>query len=211
MRKGRARMTLVYLIRHAENDWTGKRLPGWRKGVHLNAGGQSQAEALVAGFEGIPLAAIYSSPLERALETAAPLARARRMRTIRLEGIGEMRAGKWEGQPISRLRRTRQWSVIQRAPSLARLPGGESFAEAQQRIVGALEDLCAKHPKAAIACFSHADPIKLAVAYYLGLPLDSFQRLSVSPASISLLAIGPEHARLLLLNDARAAGAPGPG
>jgi len=204
-------VTLVYLVRHGENDWTGKRLPGWRKGIHLNASGQTQADALVEAFEGVPLAALYSSPLERALETAAPLARARHVKVIRLEGIGELRAGRWEGQPLSRLRRTKQWSVIQRAPSLARLPGGESFAEVQGRVVEALETLCARHPKAAIACFSHADPIKLAIAFYLGLPLDSFQRLSISPASISLLAIGSDHARLLLLNDARAAGGAKPG
>jgi probable phosphoglycerate mutase len=204
-------VTLVYLVRHAENDWTGKRLPGWRKGIHLNARGQAQAEALVEAFEGVRLAAIYSSPLERSLETAAPLARARRLKVIRLPGIGELRVGRWEGQPLSRLRRSKQWSVIQRAPSLARLPGGESFAEVQQRMVDALEKICARHPKTAVACFSHADPIKLAIAYYLGLPLDSFQRLSVSPASISLLAVGPDHARLLLLNDGRATSRAGPG
>ncbi|OGO13006.1 MAG: hypothetical protein A2Z66_05665 [Chloroflexi bacterium RBG_13_66_10] len=201
-------MTLIYLVRHGDNDWTGKRLPGWRKGIHLNASGNAQAEALVGAFEGVPLAAIYSSPLERARETAAPLARLRGMRVVPRPGLGEMRAGRWEGQHLSRLRRTKQWILIQRAPSRARLPGGESFAEVQQRMVHELETLCARHPKAAIACFSHADPIKLAIAFYLGLPLDSFQRLTVLPASINLVAVGADHARLLLLNDTRAAGRP---
>jgi probable phosphoglycerate mutase len=204
-------VTLIYLIRHGENDWMGKRLPGWVKGIHLNANGQAQAKALVTAFEGIPLAAIYSSPLERTMETAAPLARVRRLRVRPRPGLGEIRVGEWEGRPLAGLRRRKAWAVVQRAPSLMRFPGGESFAEVQARVVAELEALRGRHPKAAIVCFSHADPIKLAIAYYLGLPLDSFQRLSVSPASISLLAIASDHARLLLLNDARAAGAPKPG
>src|SRR3972149_4597271 len=142
-------MTLIYLVRHGDNDWTGKRLPGWRKGIHLNASGNAQAEALVRAFEGVRLAAIYSSPLERARETAAPLARLRGVRGAPRPGLGERKAGRWEGQPLSRLRRTRQWILIQRAPSRARLPGGESFAEVQQRVVHELETLCARHPKAA--------------------------------------------------------------
>jgi probable phosphoglycerate mutase len=198
-------VTLVYLVRHGENDWTGKRLPGWRKGIHLNARGMEQAEALVGAFEGVELAAIYSSPLERTLETAAPLARARRMRAQPTPGLGEVHAGEWEGRSLADLRRRKLWGVVQRAPSLARFPGGESFAEVQARIVAELETLRDRHPKAAIVCFSHADPIKLAIAYHLGLPLDSFQRLSILPASISLLALGTDHTRLLLLNDARAA------
>jgi probable phosphoglycerate mutase len=204
-------MTLLYLVRHGDNDWTGKRLPGWTKGIHLNPKGVAQAQALVGAFEGMKLAAIYSSPLERARETAAPLARSRHLPVVSRPGLGEMRAGKWEGQPLSRLRRTKQWIVVQRSPSRARLPGGESFAEVQRRIVHDIEALCADHPKSAIACFSHADPIKLAIAFFLGLPLDTFQRLSVMPASISLLAIGPDQARLLLLNDTRAAGHPASG
>jgi probable phosphoglycerate mutase len=198
-------MTFIYLVRHGENDWTGKRLPGWRKGIHLNARGLEQAEALVKAFEDVKPVAIYSSPLERTLETATPLARARKMRVSPRRGLGEVRVGEWEGRSLASLRRRKLWGVIQRAPSLARFPGGESFAEAQARIVAELETLRDRHPKTAIVCFSHADPIKLAIAYHIGLPLDSFQRLSVLPASISLLAIGTDHARLLLLNDARAA------
>jgi probable phosphoglycerate mutase len=204
-------MTLLYLVRHGENDWTGKRLPGWHKGIHLNSRGKAQAEALAGAFEGIRLAAVYSSPLERTVETAAPLARARKLRVRLRPGLGEIRVGAWEGRSLAALRKLKVWSVVQRAPSLMRFPGGESFAEVQARMVSELEGLRERHPKATIVCFSHADPIRLAIAYYIGLPIDSFQRLSIAPASISLLALTADHCRLLLFNDSRAAGSPAPG
>lgn len=197
-------MTLLYLIRHGETDWIGKRLPGWLPGVHINDRGRAQAAALARVLEGQRLHAIYTSPLERARQTARPLARARGLTPRRLAGLGEVRSGRWEGQSLGNLRRRKLWAVIQHAPSLARFPEGESFAEVQTRVVAALEGLRRAHPRGAVACFSHADVIKLAVAYYLGLPLDQFQRLSIAPASISVVQVSVSHARLLCLNDTRA-------
>jgi probable phosphoglycerate mutase len=199
-------MTTFLLIRHGENDWVGRRLPGWTPGIHLNDHGLAQAEALTALLRPIRLAAVCSSPLERALETARPLARSKGLTVQRTRGLAEMQVGEWQGQSLRRLRRRKLWSIIQHTPSLARFPGGESFPEAQGRIVAALDMLRRTYPspRAVVACFSHADMIKLAVAYYIGQPLDMFQRLAVDPASITALYIGEGRAFLLRSNDTRA-------
>lgn len=199
-------MTTIYLIRHGENDWVGRRLPGWRRDVHLNARGQAQAEALVEALRQVRLEAIYSSPLPRAIETARPLAQERKQPIRRRVGWAEMRVGTWEGQPLRRLRRRKLWPVIQFTPSLARFPGGESFIEAHARVASELEALRQAHPspRSAIACFSHGDIIKLAVAHVLGLPLDLFQRIAVQPASITIVHLGEGHAFVQRLNDTRA-------
>ncbi len=199
-------MTTFLLIRHGENDWVGRRLPGWTPGIHLNERGRAQAEALAALLRPVRLAAVCSSPLERALETARPLARSKGLTVLRTRGLAEMQVGDWQGQSLRRLSRHKLWRVIQQAPSLARFPGGESFPEAQARIVAALEALRLKYasPRAVVACFSHGDMIKLAVAHYVGLPLDLFQRLAADPASITALHIREGRAFLLRLNDTRA-------
>jgi probable phosphomutase (TIGR03848 family) len=198
-------MTVIYLIRHGENNLLGKRLPGWMPGVHLNARGKAQAEAVAQALAEVPLRAIYASPLERTIETAQPLARLKGMRIVSRPGLGELKPGRWQGQPLKSLRRRKLWPVIQFTPSLARFPEGESFAEAQSRIAAELEELRQRHPKDTIACFSHADMIKLAIAHYLGLPLDLYQRLSILPGSISLLSITDTMIRVLRVNDSSAA------
>lgn len=199
-------MTTFLLIRHGENDWVGRRLPGWTPGLHLNDRGRAQAEALAALLGPVRLAAVCSSPLERALETARPLAQSKGLAIQRTRGLAEMQVGDWQGQSLRRLSRTKLWPIIQHTPSLARFPGGESFAEAQARIVAGLESLRARYPspRAVVACFSHADMIKLAVAHYIGLPLDLFQRLALEPASITAVHVRQGRAVLLRLNDTRA-------
>jgi len=195
-------MPTILLIRHAENDYFEKgRAPGRLPGVHLNEKGRSQAEALAQALANVPLKAVYSSPLERTMETAEPVAAAQGLKVIPCPGLLELDIGEWQGLTFKQLRRRKLWGVVQHNPALARFPGGETFAEAQMRIVHELETLTAMHkPKDLLACFSHSDMIKLAVAYYLGLPLDLFQRLTVQPASVSTLHIGQSHSRLINLN-----------
>ena len=198
-------MTTLHLIRHGENDFMRQhKLAGWLPGIHLNDRGRAQAEALVPLFEGLRLDALYSSPLERTTETAAPLARAHGLTVQRRAALGETRYGRWEGQSFSRLRRLKLWSQLQTTPSLVTIPDGESFREIQARIVGELERILSQH-SGAVACFSHADPIKLALAHYLGQPLDLFQRLTIEPASISTLLIQDGRVRVQSINDTRAA------
>lgn len=193
-------MTAIYLVRHGLNDYVEQgKLAGWLPGVHLNAAGREQAVRTAEMLRRVKLQAVYSSPLERATETAEEIASVQGLDVRVLSGLGELRIGRWEGLSLRAARRRKLWPIIQRAPSLARFPDGESFLEAQSRIVETLEGLRSAH-SGAIACVSHADPIKLAIGYYIGLPLDLFQRLHVGPASISELSIEDGFARLIQLN-----------
>jgi probable phosphoglycerate mutase len=200
-------MTLIYLIRHAENEQLKKgRLVGWKPGVHLNEHGRAQAKALGDLLQKAKFKAIYASPLERTTETAQLIARAQSLDVVSREGLGEIHFGTWQGYTFKTLRRRKLWPVIQRTPSLARFPNGESIPEAQARIVAELDELRTKHHqrKAAFACVSHADMIKLAVAHYIGLPLDMYQRLVIEPASVTILAIRDSQIKLLKFNDTAA-------
>ena len=195
-------MPIFLLIRHGENDYVKKgRLAGHTPGVHLNEHGRLQAQALAERLKDTPIKAIYSSPLERALETAEPLAKTLNLETIPRPGFLETDYGEWQGQTLKSLRRLKLWRTVQHAPSLARFPGGESFAECQGRVCREIEWICSQHDaKDMIACVFHADPIKLAIAFYIGLPLDHFQRLSSAPASITTLLIGEAGSQLVNLN-----------
>lgn len=196
-------MTLLLLIRHGENEYTHKgKLAGHLPNVHLNERGQQQAQALGEALKEVPIAAIYSSPLERAQETAAPIAAARRLEVQTEAGLLETNVGKWQGRSLAALRLTKNWKVIQHAPSRAQFPEGETFYECQTRIVTALDAILKKHkPKDIVACVFHADPIKLAVAYYLGMPLDHFQRLGCDTGSVTALFIGEMGTNLMKLNQ----------
>lgn len=194
-------MTLIFLIRHGHNDWADKKLAGWTPGVHLNSNGQKQAEALVERLESIPFEAVYSSPLERTLETAAPLARARGLKVNRQRDVGEVDYGDWQGKSLKQLSKKKEWTVVQVAPSMMRFPNGESLREMQNRAVAGVERIAAQHPKGTVAIFSHGDVIKAIVAHFIGMPLDAFQRLMIAPASVTVLSMGRFGARLLRLND----------
>jgi probable phosphoglycerate mutase len=197
-------MPLLLLIRHGENEFvkTGK-LPGHLPGIHLNERGQKQARALGEALKDIPLKAIYSSPLERAIETAEPVATSHQLEIVQEPGLRDANVGKWEGKSLKVLRLTNAWKVVQHSPSRFQFPEGESFMDLQTRIVNALENIVKKHnkPKDIIAVVFHADPIKLAVAHFLGLPLDHFQRLSCDTGSVSALYVGEMGANLIKLNQ----------
>jgi len=195
-------MTDVLLIRHATNDWVGDRLAGWIPGVHLNEPGQAQAAALAERLAAWPLSAIYSSPLERAVETAQAVAQRRDGLEVVIEdGVGESRYGDWTGQAIKELAKTPEWLQVQFTPGLARFPNGESLGEMQARAVAAVERLRRLHPSGVVAIFSHADVIKALAAYYAGIPFDLFQRLVIDTASVTWIRFTPHGPRLLRLND----------
>jgi probable phosphomutase (TIGR03848 family) len=200
-------MTLIYLIRHGDNELLGKRMPGWLPDVHLNDQGRAQAEALADLLSEVKFKAIFSSPLERAVETAAPLADRLGIEIITRPGLGELDVGSWEGRTFKQLRRRKLWPLVHRVPSLVQFPEGETFRGGQARIAAELECIRGEYngKDDHIACFSHSDMIRLAIAYYLGLPLDLFHRLHVSPASISILALQDDSIHVLKVNDSRAA------
>ena len=195
-------MALVLLIRHGQNDWVKKnRIAGWTPGIHLNDPGRQEVEALSGRLSHLPIAAIYSSPLERTMETALPIANAHDMKIIPRAGLIETDVGKWQGKKVKKLRKLKKWRKVQLNPSRFQFPKGESIASCQQRLVEEIESLVASHDaEDMIVCVSHADPIKMIVAHYLGLHLDMYQRFSVSPASITSLMIGPFGSHLWSLN-----------
>jgi probable phosphomutase (TIGR03848 family) len=194
-------VTLLLLIRHGTNDWVHGRLAGWTPGVHLNDDGRRQAAALSARLAALPIDAIYASPLDRTVETAQAIAGPRGMPLRLVEGLGEVKYGEWQGAELKELYKHELWPGVQFYPSGTRFPGGETLGEAQMRMVTTLDALRAQYPKGVIAVVSHADIIKLALAYYIGMHIDLFQRLEISPCSVSALFFTRMGPRLLAYND----------
>jgi probable phosphoglycerate mutase len=179
-------VTTVLLVRHGRTPTTGQLLPGRAPGLHLAEAGVEQAEragARIAELQRVD--AIYASPLERARETAAPIAKARGLKVKIDRGLLECDFGDWTGAELKALMKLPEWRTVQKAPSTFRFPGGESFSEMQVRIVSALDRLRSMHQGGTIVCVSHADPIKAAMAHALGTHLDLFQRIVISTCSIS--------------------------
>lgn len=195
-------MATIALVRHATTAATGSRLGGWTPGVHLDEGGRTQAAAAARRLADLPVAAVYASPLERTWQTAEAIAAGHDLAVRTLPGVGEVDYGTWTDRPLDELRREPLWSVIQATPSRVTFPGGGTIRGAQARAVDAIEQVAADHPGQLVVVVSHADVIKAVVAAFVGLGLDAFQRLVVSPASISLLALPEGGAPLLLrFND----------
>jgi probable phosphoglycerate mutase len=197
-------MPIILLIRHGENDFVKKqKLAGRLSGVHLNERGRTQAQAIAQAMKDVPIKAIYSSPLDRAMETAEPLAKVHGLKVESRKNLIETALGDWEGKSIKQLNRDKRWRILQENPSRAKFPGGETMPEQQTRLVDEIEILCEKHKaKDVIAVVGHADPIKLIIAYFIGLPLDLFQRLGLDTGSISTLWISEKSAKLMQLNAA---------
>ncbi|HWJ64430.1 MAG TPA: MSMEG_4193 family putative phosphomutase [Acidimicrobiales bacterium] len=186
--------TLLLLVRHGQTPTTGATLPGRAKGLHLAESGRAQAGAVAARIAGLRnVTAVYASPLERTRETAAPIAKALGLKVKTDKGLLECEFGEWTGAKLSDLRKKPEWDTVQRHPSGFRFPGGESFTEMQTRMTATLDRLAAAHRGETIVAVSHADPIKAAVAHALGTHLDLFQRIVVSPCSVSaiLVSAGP--------------------
>jgi probable phosphomutase (TIGR03848 family) len=195
-------MPIFLLIRHGETDYNKKMyIAGRLPDVHINKKGRQQAQVLADKLASLPIKAIYSSPLERAMETAEPLANALKLEIISLSGLLETDCGEWQGQSIKKLRHQKLWQSVQQRPALFHFPGGEWIGECQHRMVQVIETLRLKHsPQDLLVCFSHADPIKQVIAYYLGVPLDNFQRFTIDTASITTLQVMESGSRLLMLN-----------
>jgi probable phosphomutase (TIGR03848 family) len=191
----------LLLVRHGRTDAAGKRLTGWAPGVHLNEDGRRQAERLVERLDGIRVDAIYSSPLERCRETAAPLAKARRLSVHVRRSLIETGYGDWTGRSIAQVRKTKLWRIVERVPSAIRFPGGESLLEVQARAVAEVNRIAEDHRKGIVVVVSHADPIRLVIAQVAGAHVDHLHRLVVDPGSISVVALGDGVPRLLKVND----------
>jgi probable phosphomutase (TIGR03848 family) len=192
----------VLLIRHGQTPTTGSTLPGRAPGLHLSEVGRDQAEDAATRIAGLKsVAAVYASPLERTRETAAPIGKARKLRVRTDKGLLECDFGEWTGGELKDLRKKPEWKNVQQYPSGFRFPRGESFAEMQLRVTNALAALGAKHRGQTVVAVSHADPIKAAVAAALGTHLDLFQRIVVSPCSVTAIVYADTGPIVLAVNS----------
>ena len=197
----RLTITILLLIRHGENNWvTTNRLAGRTPGVHLNERGQQQTQALSQRLAEQPITAVYSSPLERCIETAQPVADALNLPVQITTGMLEADMGEWQGAELKELAKLPEWRTVQQNPSSFRFPAGESFVEMQARAIGALEQIRLAHPQEAVAVFSHSDVIRVCVAHFMGTPLDLFQRIMISTASVSAIAFHDGKPAVLFVN-----------
>lgn len=194
-------MTTFLLIRHALCDPVGKAIAGRTPGVHLNKPGQAQAEALAARLGSLPISAIYSSPLERALETAEPLARRLRLAVSPLAGLNEVDFGDWTGLTLAALAEVPEWHDFNTHRSRTRIPHGEIMSEVVARASEELDRLRGQHDSDLVAVVSHGDVLRGLLSHMLGMPSDFLHRLEVEPASVSVLSYDGGVPRLLLMNS----------
>jgi probable phosphoglycerate mutase len=194
-------ITTLLLVRHAVTHQTGPMLSGRTPGIDLSDTGRGQADAVGQRLGALPVAVVYASPIERTVQTAQAIARHHDLEVRPLPGVIEADYGEWTGGKLVDLAKTDLWKTVQLAPSRASFPGGESLAGMQARMVAALEQVAAENPGKLIVVVSHADPIKAAIAHFTGVHLDLFQRIVVSPASVTALALSAHGAALVKCND----------
>ena len=194
--------TIVILVRHGHTPTTGKILPGRTKGLHLSDLGKEQAEKVASHLSSLnSISAVYSSPMERTFETAKPIAKAFGKSVLKHQGLIEADFGKWTGRKLSELRKLKDWEKVQKNPSLFRFPDGESFMEMQSRMVTTVTNICENHRGEIVVAVSHADTIKAFLTAALGTPLDLFQRLHISPCSVSPVIFGTQSPFVLAVNS----------
>jgi probable phosphoglycerate mutase len=207
------RSTLALLVRHGSTPSTGQILPGRAAGLHLAERGRDQARQVAArlsAWANAPgtrngakprISAVYCSPLERTRETARPIGAALDLPVRTVRGLLECDFGEWTGAELKSLAKLPEWATVQRYPSGFRFPGGESFVAMQARMVSTMAELCRRHQGETFVAVSHADPIKAAVAEALGTHLDLFQRIVISPCSLTAILYGPLGPTVLAVNS----------
>ena len=196
-------VTAFLLIRHASCDPVGKSIAGRSPGIHLNDAGRHQATALAARLGALPVAAIRSSPLERALETAQPLASALGLPVAKDEGLNEVDFGDWTGRTLTELDGLPGWRDFNERRSSTRIPGGETMAEVVSRSLATLEQV-QRTPELSgrlVAVVSHGDVLRSLVAHCIGMDPNAIHRIEIAPASVSILLSEAGNWRLVLLNS----------
>ena len=196
--------TVVCFVRHGTTASTGKILPGRARGLHLSDQGLKEAAKAGEALVGVSAATVYASPLERTRETATAISQHVGKAVVIERGLIECDFGSWTGESLAQLRKLPEWRVIQHSPSSFRFPGGESFPELQARLADTVGRLCKAHPGEVVVAVSHADCIKVALASALGVPLDLFQRIVVSPCSISTVVYGSDGPSVLAMGASSA-------
>ncbi|RAI45090.1 histidine phosphatase family protein [Rhodoplanes roseus] len=197
--------TTFFLVRHAVHGLLDRVLVGRSPGVSLSDLGRRQAAALAERLARESLTAVHASPRERAQETAHPIAATTGRPVTIAPDLDEIDVGEWTGRSFDEMSDDPRWQAWNSARASARTPGGESMREVQDRVVRLLGRLSAVHPDGRIAAVSHGDVIRAALLHYLGLGLDAYDRIEVSPAGVSTVVVGPWGAKILSLNERVAA------
>ena len=190
-------MTTFYLIRHGSCAGLGEMIWGRTPGICLNAEGKAEAQRLADEFKNVELDAIYSSPLERARETAEAIARVAKLEVKQSLAFNEINFGEWTGQSLTALSRDERWEGFNTQRSTTRIPGGELFLEVQARAVLELERLSQHHAGGRVLIVSHADVIKSVLSYIGGTAVDHIQQIDIWPCSVSIVALDEHEARVL--------------
>jgi len=193
-------MTILYLVRHGKTDHSGHRLCGNIPGIHLNQTGRDQADNIASFFEKIPIKSIYTSPVERAIETVLPTAKQKLLTVEKVEYLREIDFGDYQGKG-EELQRDPLWNAFLTVPTSIIFPNGETVAQAQQRVVKGLNEICVDSPDdEEIMCVAHCEILRLAIAHALNIPLDEYMRLTVDTGSISKAMWTEGHQKVIFLN-----------
>jgi probable phosphoglycerate mutase len=193
--------TAVLFVRHVPHEFQDKVFVARQPGVRLAADAPQRLQRLATRFSRERLAAIYASPMERTQETAAAIAAPLKLPVVTRDDFIEIDFGEWTGRPFEEVQADPRHQVWNRMRGLARAPGGESMLDVQARMVRGIKRLRAEHPDQTVAVVSHGDPIKTAIMYALGLPLDFYDRFELEPGSISTVVFGDWGAKVLRLNE----------
>ncbi len=197
-------MTRFFLIRHAATALIGRRIAGRLDGVSLTDAGRAEAARLAQRLAAEDIAAVYTSPRERARETARPLAEMLGREAVVAHEIDELDYGEWSGKTLADLAEIPRWRDFNSVRSMTRVPNGETILELQARLVGFMERLSAEHESSSVALVTHAEPVRAALAYYLGVPIDLSLRFDVDPASVSIVELHEHRAKVRCVNSAEA-------
>ena len=193
-------MTLIYLVRHGQTDLIGKVLCGNLPGVHLNEVGRAQAQKTAEYLHSCPISAIYSSPMERAIETARSFSSISNIEVKTIEFLREVNFGEFQGKDADFLHSQPVWQSFLNTPEETIFPGGESVLNAKKRISEGLDEISLHHKEENVVCFAHCEILLLAVCACLNLPLNNMHRLTIHPASVTLLEWAEDEKKLLFMN-----------
>ena len=199
-----ASATTVFLVRHGSHDLLGHRVAGRMDGVPLNADGRGEAARMAARLSREPVAALVSSPLQRARETAEPIAAALGLPVAIDEAINEVDFGEWTGLDLASLDEDERWRAWNRHRSTARVPGGETMSEVAERAAAAVEGWRLRFPGRSVVATSHGDVIRGLVCRLLGLSYDRIHAFDVSPGSLTTIVVWERDGKVLALNEAAA-------
>jgi probable phosphoglycerate mutase len=192
-------MTTFLLIRHGTTGVQG-RISGRTPGIALSAQGEREVQQLARQIRERPISAVYASPIDRTLQTARAIADGLGLVPIPNDALLELHFGDWTMQSFEALNADPRWLHFNTFRSGTRIPGGELMLETQLRAVRCMLELRDRHPQDQIALVTHGDVIRAALSYFLGMPLDCYARLEISPACFSEIELGRDYVRVLGVN-----------